>query len=573
MAGRGRELVLPAWMLQNQENGGAPPAPPSILPPPGHRDQFADAHEPRRDGYARSDRDRSDRDRDRPSRGGDRGDRYDRDRGGRDARGGRNERDGRDRYDDRRRRDRSRSKDRRREDPRDRRGGKREHVEEKKFEGLGIYSLSGSGRVRTRRFDVLPPGVTQENAAAYAAQAILQANLAALSGVVGPASFGPPTSNAYMHHQAFAGNQHSRHARRLYVGGFGDVPEQEIERFFNEVIDKALGERQEHGSVVSVYINRERHFAFVELKSIELTTACMELDGVSYHGMPLKIRRPNDYNPSAVKDEGPIPKLNVNALGIVSTSVSDGPGKIFIGGLPYHLNEEQVKELLQAFGPLKSFHLVKELNTNLSKGYGFCEYMDPDVTQVACAGLNDMQIGDKTLTVRTALTAGGLYPPDHEHNMQAAPQTSAGVTTTTMMQAATSSNPLLPNVDPILQQLQKHQAMPLQIVPSVPLGAPSRIIVLLNMVTAEDLKDDEEYQDICDDIRAECEKSGPIRSMVVPRPGETQYQTASVGKIFVEFGEVAHAQHASNELHGRGFANRTVAVEFMSQEKFMRREF
>lgn len=317
-----------------------------------------------------------------------------------------------------------------------------------------------------------------------------------------------------------------------------------------------------------MYINRERHFAFVELKSIELTTACMELDGISYQGQPLKIRRPNDYNPSAVKEVGPIPKLNVNALGIVSTSVSDGPGKIFVGGLPYHLNEEQVKELLQAFGPLKSFHLVKELNTGLSKGYGFCEYMDPEVTQVACAGLNDMQIGDKTLTVRTALTAGGLYPPELQIMQEPQP-----VTTTTMMQAATSSNPLLPNVDPILQQLQKHQSQQLQIVPSVPLGAPSRIIVLLNMVTAEDLTDDEEYNDICDDIRAECEKSGPIRSMVVPRPGEKQFQSASVGKIFVEFGEIAHAQHASNELHGRGFANRTVAVEFMAEDKFLRREF
>ena len=40
----------------------------------------------------------------------------------------------------------------------------------------------------------------------------------------------------------------------------------------------------------------------------------MELDGISYHDQPLKIRRPNDYNPAAVKDVGPIPKLNVNAL-------------------------------------------------------------------------------------------------------------------------------------------------------------------------------------------------------------------------------------------------------------------
>ncbi|RHY23624.1 hypothetical protein DYB32_009700 [Aphanomyces invadans] len=235
---------------------------------------------------------------------------------------------------------------------------------------------------------------------------------------------------------------------------------------------------------------------------------------------------------------GPIPKLNVNALGIVSTSVSDGPGKIFVGGLPYQLNEEQVKELLQAFGPLKSFHLVKELNSNLSKGYGFCEYLDPNITQIACAGLNDMQVGDKILTVRTALSAGGLYPPSFN------PST-----------GASDNQPL---------------AIPMAIVPSIPLGQPSRVLVLLNMVTTDDLTDPEEYQDICDDIRAECEKSGPIQDMIVPRPNEPQYQPSSV---FVAFQELKAAETAANELHGRGFANQTVAVEFMDEDKFNRRDF
>jgi hypothetical protein len=66
-----------------------------------------------------------------------------------------------------------------------------------------IYSRSeseprtSSSRIERRRrkksnFDVMPPGVTKENAAAYAAQAILQQNMAALSGAVGPACFGPP---------------------------------------------------------------------------------------------------------------------------------------------------------------------------------------------------------------------------------------------------------------------------------------------------------------------------------------------------------------------------------------------
>ena len=90
----------------------------------------------------------------------------------------------------------------------------------------------------------------------------------------------------------------------------------------------------------------------------------------------------------------------MGALGIISTTVADGPNKVFIGGLPYNLTEDNVKELLSAFGALKSFHLVKEAGAPQSKGYGFCEYADSKNTQQAVIGLNGMSIGDKTLTVR-----------------------------------------------------------------------------------------------------------------------------------------------------------------------------
>ena len=39
-----------------------------------------------------------------------------------------------------------------------------------------------------------------------------------------------------------------------------------------------------------------------------------------------------------------------------------------------------MKELLTSFGPLKAFNLVKDSATGLSKGYAFCEYVDPNVT-------------------------------------------------------------------------------------------------------------------------------------------------------------------------------------------------
>lgn len=53
---------------------------------------------------------------------------------------------------------------------------------------------------------------------------------------------------------------------------------------------------------------------------------------------------------------GPIPKLNLSALGIISSTVPDSDNKVFIGGLPYNLTEDQVSALhAQYFGAPGSY--------------------------------------------------------------------------------------------------------------------------------------------------------------------------------------------------------------------------
>ena len=79
---------------------------------------------------------------------------------------------------------------------------------------------------------------------------------------------------------------------------------------------------------------------------------------------------------------------NYNVPGVVSTVVPDSPHKVFLGGLPNYLNEDQVKELLTSFGQLRAFNLVKDSATGLSKGYAFCEYVDVSITDQAIAGKN-----------------------------------------------------------------------------------------------------------------------------------------------------------------------------------------
>lgn len=53
--------------------------------------------------------------------------------------------------------------------------------------------------------------------------------------------------------------------------------------------------------------------------------------------------------------------------GVVSTNVPDSINKVFVGGLPTYLNEENVMELLKSFGELKAFNLVRENGTGASK--------------------------------------------------------------------------------------------------------------------------------------------------------------------------------------------------------------
>ncbi|XP_058625115.1 splicing factor U2AF 65 kDa subunit-like isoform X3 [Onychostoma macrolepis] len=184
------------------------------------------------------------------------------------------------------------------------------------------------------------------------------------------------------------GSQMTRQARRLYVGNipFG-VTEESMAEFFNTQMRLAGLSQAPSNPVLAVQINQDKNFAFLEFRSVDETTQAMAFDGIIFQGQSLKIRRPHDYRPLPGISEQPA----FHVPGVVSTVVPDSPHKLFIGGLPNYLNDDQVKELLTSFGPLKAFNLVKDSATSLSKGYAFCEYVDISVT-------------DQTAVVETPVT-------------------------------------------------------------------------------------------------------------------------------------------------------------------------
>lgn len=74
--------------------------------------------------------------------------------------------------------------------------------------------------------------------------------------------------------------------------------------------------------------------------------------------------------------------------------------KIYLGGLPLAFADHQVRKICETFGKLKFFNLVKD--GNVSKGYCFFEYEDPNCSDKAIKALNGLPIADKRLKCHAA---------------------------------------------------------------------------------------------------------------------------------------------------------------------------
>lgn len=113
-------------------------------------------------------------------------------------------------------------------------------------------------------------------------------------------------------------------------------------KFFNEKMVESKLCSAPGNPVLAVQINMDKNFAFCEFRSVDETTSAMAFDGINLQGQSLKIRRPKDYQP--------IPGFTDSSLkhipGVVSTVVSDGPWKVFCGGLPTYLTDDQASSWL-----------------------------------------------------------------------------------------------------------------------------------------------------------------------------------------------------------------------------------
>lgn len=197
------------------------------------------------------------------------------------------------------------------------------------------------------------------------------------------------------------------------------------------------------------------------------------------------------------------------------------------------------------------------------------------MTDAAVMGLNNLKIGDKTLTVRRAQPKSEVQPGmGVGMNFGGPPmptyQDAGGVTGLNAAQlgaiASLRAQGGLGAIGALAAAPPSGPAMPPARHP------PTRVLVLLQMVVPDILRDDQEYNEIFEDIDLECRRYGEVRSVIIPRPRPDNGPVNGLGKVFVEFASVDQALKARAEVEGRQFDGRTVNADFWPEDKYARRE-
>ena len=202
----------------------------------------------------------------------------------------------------------------------------------------------------------------------------------------------------------------ARQSKRLLISNFSEsANEDKLTEFFNLQLN-GLNVTRNNDPCQTAQISKDRSFALLEFKTPEdATTAFVLLNGVNMDAAAqetnghsngtakgLQISRPKDYIVPALAAEGEGDGATISSV------VADTQNKLYLANLPVNLDEAQILELLQSFGPLKSFILVAYAGEEISRGVAFMEYKNPEHTQVAIDALSGMDLGSMPLKIARA---------------------------------------------------------------------------------------------------------------------------------------------------------------------------
>jgi len=76
--------------------------------------------------------------------------------------------------------------------------------------------------------------------------------------------------------------------------------------------------------------------------------------------------------------------------------------KIFIAGLPFQVEEEELTAVFEDFGQVRSLRIVRDKDTGKSRGFGFVEMINDDEAREAINNMNGADYYGRRISVAEA---------------------------------------------------------------------------------------------------------------------------------------------------------------------------
>lgn len=301
-------------------------------------------------------------------------------------------------------------------------------------------------------------------------------------------------------------------------------------------------------------------FAFVECASVDDANRCLNLNGIPFLGASLRVSRPSKYAgphvPSQTWQQLTGQPLPPGMIPVPENTGGNPEEKInrelFVGNTTPEMTESMLKDFLgRALEQVGLTQLPGNpiLACRVSGKFAFVELRSKEEAANALNLNNIPYLGAQLRVGRPSKYTGPETPHGNWEDILA-----KFMSGELQLQNVGSQAPAAVAPAPVAT-------------PTIAAQPPTCIVSLKQMLTAQDLEDDTEYNDILEDTRDECSSFGTLKNIVIPRtgPGAT--------KIFLEYLSNEDAERAISGLGGRTFDGRKVEAVYFDPVKFANQDY
>ena len=288
-------------------------------------------------------------------------------------------------------------------------------------------------------------------------------------------------------------------------------------------------------------------FAFIELTSSEMANKALNINGIPFLGAVLKVSRPSKYAGPPVPAQT-WQQLTGQALptGTVLDAEQEKINReLFVGNTTPEMTERMLRDFLGNAMEQVGLNVMAGNPITSCRVSGKFAFVELRSQEEAMNALNLNNIPFMGAQLRVGRPSKWSGPPDNHGNWEdvlakyMSGELQAGNTAPGQGAAAMNAN-----------------------------ANATRVVELQNMLTNDDLANEEEYNDILEDTKEECGQFGQLLNVYIPKAGE-----AGVTKIYLEYASTDDSSKAIRGLEGRTFDGRRVQATYFDETKFLNKEF